>query len=67
MVIHYWDFSKEIWIEFDGKKSLTISNGNLEVEYDDVNAYYASSVSFFLDTYDLCASIALWQECYGKE
>ena len=67
MVIHYWDFSKEIWIEFDGKKSLTISNGNLEVEYDDVNAYYASSVSFFLDTYDLCALIALWQECYGKE
>lgn len=65
-VVHCFDSWKQVFVEFPGRDtpSITIERGNVEIEYD---APHPGNGLIELLTYDLCALLALWQECYGTE
>ena len=62
--IFYSDKYKSIEWQFNPDTDISISNGLLEIEWDD-GSYYSKRVYHRMLSYDICALIALWDEVYG--
>ena len=64
--IFYSDKYKSIEGQFDPDTDISISNGLLEICWDDGDCYIRR-VYFRMLSYDICALIALWDEVYGTK
>ena len=66
MKIHYWDITKELYVELPGAggPSITIRNGEFIFEGEDI-PYGGTFFSKTILLYDLCALIELYKEQIG--